>query len=303
MVASARTLKGDRASAEQPLLRMLNAVGATAADRATAAEALVGVYLETRRPVEALHAAFVQASTPQDDTRAEYGSTRMQWCVYCESLDLPYLLDGGLTDADLDAYLAKYPTSTGPPISVFREANRKMTAPDMVRYSQAVRAARHGAYDKAQALYAGLGITWRAARMEKLATLSARTANTRLDPAARLDARFQMATYLADNPERILFNDLLWRGYQSMAVTDDERKPAGAADRALKDAQEERWQASRLFGEIASDPATPGPIARQAVLKLLDCLVRINTNRFGRDDEIKASVARWSLWLKKHPAR
>lgn len=299
MLAGAHALQGKQAEAEAPLLRMLNATAATAADRATAAQALVGVYLATHRPVEALHAAFVHETTPFDDSRDVYDSTRMQWCVACQALDLPYLLDVGLTDAELATYLEKYPKPFGVPISVFRDMSRKMSPPDVVRYSQAVRSARRGDYERARRLYVELGVTWRAARMEKLAQLATRAADTRLDAAARLDARMDIATFLAQNSERVLFNDLLWRGFQTMALTDDDEKETAAKDRALRDSQEELWQAARMFEAIALDRATRAGVARQAGVKMLDALVLINTGRFGRENEINALVTKWKAWLRR----
>jgi hypothetical protein len=83
MASIARFAEHDFAGAEAPLLRMLNAPSASPEDRATATQALVGVYLKTQRKVEALHASFIQNSEPmQGENWQDIVSPRMQWCFY-----------------------------------------------------------------------------------------------------------------------------------------------------------------------------------------------------------------------------
>jgi hypothetical protein len=274
MVASAHYLAGEPARAEAPLTRMMEARGATVSDRRTAAQALVAVFLKTRRPVEALHASFIQASTGTMETLSFVvaEAPRPQWCVECGVQDLPYLLDAGLTKAELFSYLAKYPDPVGEPIEV--SGARMMSAPDIVRYSLAVREARDGRYVEAGRIYRRLGAAARAARMEKLAALSARADDAARPAAERLQSRFDRAAFLADNPERILFNDLLWDRFQTSALvpasgeddpedyrvsgmTAGERHAVAEADRRLRDAQEERWQAFLQLAWISTDESLP----------------------------------------------
>jgi hypothetical protein len=45
----------------------------------------------------------------------------------------------------------------------------------------------------------------------------------------------------------------------------------------------------------------PSPLARRAALKIVGCLPRINTDRFGREAEIQAATGHWVAWLRAHP--
>lgn len=307
MVASARYLGGDVAGAEAPLRRMLGAPGATSADTKTAAQALVGVCLKTGRPVEALHAALVGASA----RGGGLDGRRPQWCAECEAQDLPYLLDAVLTDEELSSYLTKYPKPFGDAIRAFGYDGPKLTPPDIVRYTLAVRHARRRDYAAAEEIYTKLGVTTRAERMHALAASRAKAADKALPAADRLRARYDEAVYLADNPDRLFFNNLFWRGYQQLALmpssgreedgrewgfTPEERAAVAAADRRLRDEQEERWQAYRLLEGVVHD-AGESPLAREAVGRILQVLPKIHS-RFGREREIASAIRKWSRWLK-----
>jgi hypothetical protein len=189
---------------------------------------------------------------------------------------------------------------------------RTVPARAFVEYALAVRLAREGHYSDARAIFTKLGMNARARRMATLSDLSARARDASLPAAQRLQARFDLAAYLADNPERVLFNDWLWRGFQQEALVKEgqdprfgpgagltavEREDVVHADRRLQDAQEERWQAFLQLEQVARD-AGDSPLARRAALKILDTLVRINTGRFGRADEIDAAIRKWRAWLK-----
>jgi hypothetical protein len=318
MQASALFLRGERARAEEPLVRMMQSTRATVADRRTAGDALTGVYVETRRPVDALRAAFVRETMPVADGAAfSAAGPRGYVFAHWEALDLPYLLDAWLTDDDLRAYLTRYPAPVGQPLAVFRSEARRFTAPQIVRYTLAVRHAQHQAYGAAERIYTELNVPARAARMHALADLAARAGDPKRSSDERWAARYEQAAFLADNPERILFNDLFWRGFQSLALLDrpgrpeeepdldvpaDLRAATQRANRRLRDDQEERWQAVALLEPIVGQTRDQA-LARKAVLKILDCLVRINTERFGREQEIRAMTAKWVTWLKANPAR
>jgi hypothetical protein len=262
--------------------------------------------------VDALHAALVGAAAENPDTLPYYEAwqPRPQWCVSCDTLDLPYLLDATLTTEELSAYLRDHSEPSNLRIAVSYE--RTAPARAFVEYALAARLAREGHYPDAEAIYAKLGMSARAKRMGTLAGLAARARDASLPAAQRLQARFDLAVYLADNPERILFNDWLWRGFQQEALVKEgqdprwgpgagltaiEREDLVHAERRLQDAQEERWQAFLQLEQVARD-AGDSPLARKAALKILDTLVRINTRRFGRGDEIDAAIRKWRVWLR-----
>jgi hypothetical protein len=318
MTAIAHFVQRDYARAEGPLLRMLRAPSATGADRITAAQALVGVYLKTHRPVDALHAAFIQSSQSLDDQHYEdFGSPRMQWCFYGLNLDLPYLLDAYLSDEDLREYLHKYPKPVGPPLRIAWGPLRELSAPQAVRYSLVVRFARHEEYEEAEKVYTELGFGTRARRMKILAGLLARTRDAALSTPARLTALYDYGTYLADNPERLFFNDLFWRRMQRSVfletggpyfyvdsprnqpgLTAMERQVILADDRTLRDQQEERWQAYKVLEQVANESGHSA-LGQKAAEKIIDCLSRINTLRFGREVEIRKAISTWKRWLRE----
>jgi len=319
MAAIPRFVRRDFAGAEAPLLRMLGAPSATDADRATAAQALVGVYLNTGRPVEALHASFIQNSHgPEVDNWPDVASPRMQWCFYCVDLGLPYLLDARLSEEELRAYLRKYPEPAGELLTVFRWGSQAAySAPQAVKYSLAVRLARREEYAEAAGIFGELGAAEHAARMQDLAGLLARTKDPASTPAARFEAMFEYGTYIASNPERLFFNDLLWWGMQRYVFLeqygpelrrDDPRSQPGftrieretvlADDRRLRDQQEERWKAYQVFEQVAR-AAGHSELGRKAAEKIIECLSGINTSRFGREREIRNAISTWSRWLRE----
>ena len=299
MAAIARFVQHDFAGAEGPLLRMLNAPAASPEDRATAAQALVGVYLKTKRNVDALHAAFVQQSqSAEAHGGPDVVSPRWQWCSYCKDLELPYLLDIYLSDAELLAYLKKYPEPVRP-----------------VRYSLAVRHARREEYSEAAKIFTELGALERAERMQTLARLSARAKDSALPAPDRWAAWLDYGDYLAANPDRLFFNDQLWsrmqiyvflEQYMAGRVTEDphsqpgytriERTAVLAGDRRLRDEQEERWKAYRVFEQVARE-AGNSELGRKAAGKIIECLSGINVGSFGRGGEISNAISTWKRWL------
>jgi hypothetical protein len=321
MIASARVVLRDYARAEAPLLRMLRSPAGTGADRRTAAQALMGVYLKTGRPVKALWAAFLQASerSSQEEEERNFDSARLQWCDWCTALDLPYLLDAPLNDSDLREYLRVYPEPVGPPLSVFSWGHQQLyTAPQAVQYSLAVRLARHGEYEEAARIYAGLGAREREGRMKILASLSARTRDASLPASDRFAASYAYGSYMADNPDRLFFNDLFWRGFQrevflesgsdkfgvggppsQPGFTRKERQAILKNDRRLRDEQEERWRAYQILKGVA-EGSGDARLARRAALKIVDSLARINTDRFGRQQEVHTALSAWKRYLRAH---
>jgi len=318
MTAIGHFVQRDYARAEAPLLRMLRASSATGADRITAAQALVGVYLKTHRPVDALYAAFIQASQSVEDQPYEYfGSPRMQWCFYGLNLDLPYLLDAYLTDENLREYLRKYPKPVGPPLRITWSPLPTISAPQAVRYSLAVRSARHEEYEEAGKIFSDLGFGTRARRMKNLGELLARTRDANLSLPEHLTALYDYGTYLADNPERLFFNDLFWHGMQrnvfleqggpdlwpassrnQPGLTRTERQAILADDRTLRDQQEERWHAFKVLEQVAQESGASA-LGQKAAAKIIDCLSHINTGRFGREAEIRKAISTWKRWLRE----
>jgi hypothetical protein len=73
-------------------------------------------------------------------------------------------------------------------------------------------------------------------------------------------------------------------------------------DRRLRDEQEERWKAFEILQKLARESRDP-QLTHKAVVKILECLTRINTNRFGRVREIRTAISNWSRWLREHPTR
>lgn len=318
MTAIARFVQRDFAGAEGPLLRMLNAPSATPEDRGTAAQALVGVYMKTDRKVDALHAAFIQVSQPLEasENGPDILTPRMQWCSYCQDLELPYLLDIFLSDAELRAYLKRYPEPVGPEIRIFNWYRRSFfSAPQVVQYSLAVRLARREKYAEAAKIFTELGAAVRAGRMQALAELFARANDSALPEHDRLAALFDYGDYLASNPDCLFFNDLLWfrmqinvfqEQYAEVWKTEDpyiqpgwtrvERETILADDRRLRDQQEERWKAFHVLERVALQ-AGHSELGRKAAKKLIECLNGIRTDRFGRAQEISNAISTWKRWL------
>jgi hypothetical protein len=124
----------------------------------------------------------------------------------------------------------------------------------------------------------------------------------------RLDARYELAGFIAANPDGIYFNDALWHGMQryvlqsasDFRLTGAERTTLMAAERELKDSQEERWRAYLIFRDVVRDAGVSG-LGRDAAKLALRCLRGINTDRFGREQEIRNADIELSRWLQQAP--
>jgi hypothetical protein len=151
--------------------------------------------------------------------------------------------------------------------------------------------------------------------MSKLATLRITApAGTQSDEYVR--RRYAYGASLAEHSERLFFNDLLWQGLQRYAFlqqrSDWERTPALLSEeetrfllkneRRFKDAQEERWQAYLVLDEVV-EQAGHSDLGERAARKAIECLDRINTERFGRETEIQASKRGLASWLRQRPQR
>ena len=241
----------------------------------------------------------------------------MQWCFYGQDLELPYLLDIGLSDQELRTYLKKYPDPVGEKIRVLGwDKQIYYSAPEIVRYSLAVRLARRGEYGEAANIFSDLGSAERAEHMKSLARLFARIKDSALSTTERLQALFDYADYIASNPDKLFFNDVLWFGMQTYAFQEKydrgewssdphyqpgftriEREAVLTCDRRLRDEQEERWKAFHIFEQVARD-AKDTKLGRRAAEKIIACLYNIRVDRFGRKQEISDAISMWKRQLK-----
>jgi hypothetical protein len=190
----------------------------------------------------------------------------------------------------------------------------KVTASYLVQYELAVRAARREAYSEARALYARLGAAVRAGRMGELERLRPRP-GAEASSEELLRRRYAYAAFLADNSERVFFNDLAWGGLQRYAflepgeppdrapslLSQEEAKALLENERRFRDAQEERWQAFLLLDDVVGQ-AGHSELGTRAARKALECLERINTERFGRGPQIAAAKQRLVAWLREPPS-
>jgi hypothetical protein len=167
----------------------------------------------------------------------------------------------------------------------------------LVQYSLAVRRARENRYQEAADLYASIGAVVRAPRMRRLAELYAGVATN--------EGKYKFAEFLEANADRIYFNDLIWRRMQSYVfqadkderLTREERAALMAAERKLKDDQEERWRAYMLAREIMRDEGRT-PLGLKAAALGIQSLRGINV-RFGREDEIRAGITELWRWTNR----
>jgi hypothetical protein len=308
LTAAGDVLEKNHAAAEKPLLRLCRSRTADARTRRTAAQALQGVYHTLGRNVEQLHAAFLFEGTevPKDYSERALGF----WLWWGGNLDLPYLLDVQVSDDELREYLKRYPGPVGTPLGRYKGPRR--SAPEVVRYSLAVRHARHEQYAEAAALFESIAAARRSVRMRVLAKLHARSQDPSLVSAERLAARYEYAEYLAHHSTQVFFNDLLWSGFQTWALADgplekgrrssQEKASLAEQERHFKDEQEEYWRAYKILAGVAEEVG-PTELGRRAARTALWSLERINTDRFGREREIDAAKARWTRWLRSSRQR
>jgi len=124
--------------------------------------------------------------------------------------------------------------------------------------------------------------------------------------------QYDYGAFLADDSERVFFNDLLWFGFQRYAYlsspSNRDGKPALLGDEAsrallenerrFKDAQEERWQAYLVLDQVV-EGAGHSRLGVRAAWKAIECLNRIATGRFGRESEVNAARIRLTRWLRE----
>ncbi|HEY2945614.1 MAG TPA: hypothetical protein VGN09_24490 [Vicinamibacteria bacterium] len=279
MSAVAHFLMRQYDQAEPDLLAVADDKAAPKKARALALLGLLGVYQQLGRGTDQLRAAFRYEEVrggdwdwPGDGYPWNVGWPYAGWLM-----DLSYLLDVQLTDDGLQ------------PVRDRLEGRSR----DALDYELAVRAARREDYATAAAIYSRLGARRRADRMRRLAAL--------FEKSRDAAGRYAYAAYLADHTERVFFNDRLWRGFQTSAFLDRRPRPELMSpeqyaalvrnERAFRDAQEERWRAFLILEQIAREHPRM-ELGRRAASKALQCLGRINTDRFGRTEEIAAARQR-----------
>jgi hypothetical protein len=297
MLAAAQFLSKHYASAEAPLLRLFRSSRASKDQRAAAAHALCGVYAKLGNRVEQIrYALWLHTAVRKEQmdlgNPSQIEDQTVYWAV--SGWDLSLLLDAEAPIEALRAFLAKY--SDVPDVQ-------------LVRYSLAVRLARENQYEEAAELYAPVNAARRAARMRQLAAIYREANRADLPAAGRHEAEYRLAEFLSANPDRLYFNDRLWYGLQRYALfaekdtrlTRAERQKLTAAERKLKDDQEERWRAYLLLRKVVAESG-PGEIGRKSQQLALRCLRRLS-ERFGREDEIRAGIVELSAWPRRPLAR
>lgn len=290
MLAASHFLAHDFAAAEQPLLDLFQSARSSTDQKAGAAYALCGVYFKLKNPVEQIHYALQLRSLPNDVDYLSSGNEDGSVYFAPSGWDLNLLLESEAPIEALQAFLTKYPNA--PKIR-------------LVNYSLAVRLARENRYDEAAEIYQLIGAARRASRMRELAGLYKEAERTDLPAQQIEEAKFNLASFLAAHPDGIYFNDSLWGGFQRYALyadsesglTREEHETAVTGERKLKDDQEERWRAYLILRDVVRD-AGKTELGRKAAQLAVRCVRGINTDRFGRADELAKADIDLSTWLR-----
>ena len=328
MRAACSFLQHDYKAAEVFLLKMHHSEEANFRDKSVAALALLGVYQKLGRGVDQLHASFLYYQAEQErPPGSREGESMYLTGPYYDFLylpasgwlfDLPYLLDVQLKNEDLSLYLKRYSKPAGLiRIKSFDDyvPGRQRSACEMVEYALAVRYARQEKYWKAASIYQKLNAGPRASRMRHLARLHAGANDPSLSNDQRLEAQFAYAVFLEKHSTQVFFNDMLWHGFQRYAflgseidspcispafahcqgLTREERNRFLKKERRVKDDQEERWRAYKILESVIKE-AGHSELGNRAAARALKCLKLINTDRFGREDEVDSAIRRLSNW-------
>lgn len=293
ILASANFLLQKFEAAEQPLLPLFESRRSDRRYRTAAAYALCGVFSKTANFVEQVRMAlWLRANadgTAWDPPRVSLDDMTIYWAM--SGFDLGILLDIDAPNDALEAFVEKYPSA-------------KQIR--LVRYAIAVRLARAGKYNESAAIYDRIGARSRAIRMRQLAALKAEAERPGIGPTEQVEAKYRLAEFLFDHSTGVYFNNTLWTGLQRYALiaetdsrlTRKERVRLIAAERQLKDQQEEYWRAYHVLREVIRESGST-PLGRQAAQLALRCLRRINTERFGREEEIRKADIELTRWLQR----
>ena len=293
MSASALFLSRDYAAAEKPLLALYRSPRATRRQRAAAAYGLCGVYFKTGNVAGQIRFALWLHTADRGREYLAVPSQLSDLSVYWadSGWDLNMLLDA---EAPVEA------------LRSFAEQNPNLAGIRLVKYSLAVRLSREGRYQEASDLYRSITANPRAERLARLAKLSEAAKQPGVGSEQGLKARYDLAAFIASNPDRIYFNDALWRGMQRYALqastdyrlTRTERTRLTDAERQLKDGQDERWRAYLMLRDLVRDAGATS-LGQAAARLALRCLRGINTDRFGREDEIRQADIELTRWLRR----
>jgi hypothetical protein len=293
MLASAHFLSHDFGGAEAPLLELFRSPHSSDNQKAAAAYGLCGVYSKTRNFVEQIRFALWLHGVLHDNSNhlSEPSDITDQSIYWAQSgFDLNLLLESEAPDDALESFLQHYPD---------------MADARLARYSLAVRRARENRYEDAARIYESIRANWRVPRMRQLAALYQEANRTDLAAPQLQEAKYRLAEFISSNPERIYFNDQLWRGFQRYALTAssdsrltrEERKTLTDGERKLQDDQEERWRAYLILRDVVRDSGKTA-LGRKAARLAITCLDGIS-DRFGRQDEIQTAASELSNWLRQ----
>ena len=286
MLASAHYLSRGYTHAEAPLLRLQSSPRASELQKAAAAYELCGVYRKTGNEVEQLRwALWLFSDVQRVNPSIDFGSAANQSVYWAASgFDLGLLLDVEVSIDGLRGFLDRYPQ-----------------VPDLrlVSYALAVRLTRENQYEEAAQIYQSLRAIptapIRAARAKELAKLYSAIHTP--------EGKYRFAEFLSGRPDGIYFNDTLWYRFQTYALrantdsrfTRPERERQIAAERKLKDEQEELWRAQLLLREVIRDVG-PTELGRKAARLAIDCIRRIS-ERFDRAAALRDADIQLSTWL------
>lgn len=278
MSGSAHFLLRDYAGAEAPLLRLFEL--AKESRQAAAAYGLCGVYQKLGRPVDQLRFALWLSTQPSSNTvPPDTNDFSIYWAS--SGFDLGLLLDAEAPTEALEQFLERHSDA----------GNIRL-----VKYALSVRYARANRYAEAADIYDAIGEKRRGPRMREAARLWA-------DQSAV--GRYLFAEFLSRNPDGVYFNNSLWYGYQSYALIGDsegrftkaEHELQTVRERSLRDDQEERWRAAAILRELMLAEGQTDLGRKAAKLARTD-LLKIRTDRFGRQDEITAALREIRLWSR-----
>jgi hypothetical protein len=241
MSASAFFLTREFAAAEQPLLALFHSPRASIDQKSAAAYGLCGVYWKTGNVTEQLRFALWLHAEDRTTQRYADVANLADLSVYWASSgwDLGMLLEAEAPLDTLAQFIREHPD-----------------LPDirLVKYSLAVRLTRENRYQEAADIYESIHALRRAARIRQLAALYQETVRTDLTDPQRQQTKYNFAEFISANPDRIYFNDALWRGFQRDAfqasidvrLTKAEREALLASERKVRDEQEERRRGHSL---------------------------------------------------------
>ena len=281
MLGSAHVLTGRTADAEAPLVALFRSAKASRSQKAAAAYGLCGVYGQIGKPEEQLRYALWTSTHAPADMPWNPDSNVTDLSIYWapSGWDLNELLEFEVPLESLQSFIA---------------ANPKVEGLRSVQYALAVRLTRENRYKEAAEIYRAIHALRRAPRMAELAALWEAANAPGVSGAAKLEAQYDLASFIAAHPDGIYFNDNLWHGLQRYAfqaeeearLNRDQREALIAGERDLKDSQEERWRAYQILQEAIA-ASSPGPFRAKAIKLALHCIRGINTERFEHEEEIR----------------